>query len=269
MRPPTCTHTNSSHVCCRCHCYPAPEYEYRRLSAPSETIRLLALNGKAETSLPCIGHLLEASIHDLPAFEAVSYVWGSVRAKDFATLLNQRVGKACSGIISYPQRIKYSTLPLTSVQGHLLACLQRSSGWRLLWIDAICINQDDSSEKAAQIPLMGQIYSKATRVVICLPGIPSAIVNNARAAAEKLSSWKHKIQEIRGDMWKRKDTTGIRKIGPKMIGLDPGSMDPKDELHIPDKEMVPLYQLLGLEWFTRVWYEALLHETCVRHPLTC
>jgi hypothetical protein len=34
-----------------------------------------------------------------------------------------------------------------------------------LWADAVCINQADDSEKAAQIPLMVGIFKSATRVV--------------------------------------------------------------------------------------------------------
>ncbi len=34
-----------------------------------------------------------------------------------------------------------------------------------LWIDAVCIDQGNAAEKAAQIPLMGEVYSRAARVV--------------------------------------------------------------------------------------------------------
>jgi hypothetical protein len=37
-----------------------------------------------------------------------------------------------------------------------------------MWIDAICINQDNREEKEHQIPLMAEIYSKALRVVVWL-----------------------------------------------------------------------------------------------------
>jgi len=33
------------------------------------------------------------------------------------------------------------------------------------WIDALCINQDNVAEKNQQIPLMGEIYSRASRVI--------------------------------------------------------------------------------------------------------
>lgn len=39
---------------------------------------------------------------------------------------------------------------------------------RYLWIDAICINQDDIAEKNSQVAMMAEIYKKATRVNIWL-----------------------------------------------------------------------------------------------------
>jgi hypothetical protein len=39
---------------------------------------------------------------------------------------------------------------------------------RLLWIDAICINQRDSAERSSQIRIMGEIYLKAFSLVIWL-----------------------------------------------------------------------------------------------------
>ncbi|KAF4625441.1 hypothetical protein G7Y89_g12730 [Cudoniella acicularis] len=37
---------------------------------------------------------------------------------------------------------------------------------RQIWIDAICINQNDISERGSQVAIMGQIYTNATRVLI-------------------------------------------------------------------------------------------------------
>ncbi|KAG7284372.1 hypothetical protein NEMBOFW57_010745 [Staphylotrichum longicolle] len=37
-----------------------------------------------------------------------------------------------------------------------------------LWIDAVCIDQGNAAEKAAQIPLMGEVYSRAGRVLAWL-----------------------------------------------------------------------------------------------------
>jgi hypothetical protein len=39
---------------------------------------------------------------------------------------------------------------------------------RILWIDAICINQDDNDERGEQVARMGAIYGQATTVVLWL-----------------------------------------------------------------------------------------------------
>jgi hypothetical protein len=40
--------------------------------------------------------------------------------------------------------------------------------WRFLWIDAVCINQDDTKEKNERVRLMRRIYKTATQVTIFL-----------------------------------------------------------------------------------------------------
>jgi hypothetical protein len=39
---------------------------------------------------------------------------------------------------------------------------------RILWIDAVCINQGDNEEKLHQIQTMARIYSVASRVLVWL-----------------------------------------------------------------------------------------------------
>ncbi|KAF2189843.1 hypothetical protein K469DRAFT_500793, partial [Zopfia rhizophila CBS 207.26] len=39
---------------------------------------------------------------------------------------------------------------------------------RIVWVDAICINERDPAEQMEQIGLMGQIYSKAERALVWL-----------------------------------------------------------------------------------------------------
>jgi Heterokaryon incompatibility protein (HET) len=56
---------------------------------------------------------------------------------------------------------------------NLYDALNHWQGWKhdigtakaLLWVDAICISQDDLIERNHQVGLMGQIYSKATLVI--------------------------------------------------------------------------------------------------------
>jgi hypothetical protein len=39
---------------------------------------------------------------------------------------------------------------------------------RIIWIDAICINQEDNDEKGQQVQSMAKIYAKASRVIVWL-----------------------------------------------------------------------------------------------------
>lgn len=49
-----------------------------------------------------------------------------------------------------------------------LSSLRYDEITRDLWVDALCINQADTTEKSAQINLMPQIYGSAARTLIWL-----------------------------------------------------------------------------------------------------
>jgi hypothetical protein len=47
--------------------------------------------------------------------------------------------------------------------------LARDNGWtKRLWVDALCINQQDISERDSQVSMMGEIYSRACNVLVWL-----------------------------------------------------------------------------------------------------
>jgi hypothetical protein len=52
--------------------------------------------------------------------------------------------------------------------GDLAAILDSDDGRRVLWIDAICINQKDNKERTVQVRLLSRIYRNAARVVVWL-----------------------------------------------------------------------------------------------------
>jgi len=49
-----------------------------------------------------------------------------------------------------------------------LVAIKRIGVQEPLWVDPLCINQDDLRERASQISLMGQIYSSVNQVIIWL-----------------------------------------------------------------------------------------------------
>ena len=82
-------------------------------------------------------------------YEALSYTWGPPEPK-FPIVLHgspHYVGQNCFEAL---RRLRWTT------------------GTRKIFVDAICINQEDKSELSSQIALMGDVYSKAHRVLAWL-----------------------------------------------------------------------------------------------------
>lgn len=120
-----------------------------------------------ESSLSC-----ELEVHTLetcPLYQALSYTWGSPIVVEESALaqspsksyrINMKLFKT-SLIISITENLFDALIELSSA-GSNPCCIP------YLWVDAICINQDDLAEKSVQISLMGSIYSRASRVIVWL-----------------------------------------------------------------------------------------------------
>lgn len=115
---------------------------------PSEIRLLLLKTDGNDLELQTERHNIDEDID----FDAISYVWGS--ALPSATVI-------CNN----------ASLAVTPKAKEMLESLRNHKPHpdRLIWIDAICINQDDPQEKAEQIPLMSRIFSQASSVIVWLP----------------------------------------------------------------------------------------------------
>ncbi|KAK4112575.1 hypothetical protein N656DRAFT_709691, partial [Canariomyces notabilis] len=78
-----------------------------------------------------------------------SYVWGSERSLQPISVNNRE----------YSVGVNLSTA---------LSHLRDPFIERFIWVDAICINQDDVAEKTRQVRSMAKIYAKASRVIVWL-----------------------------------------------------------------------------------------------------
>ncbi|KAF4451407.1 HET-domain-containing protein [Fusarium austroafricanum] len=135
-----------------------PGFPYKDLVHASNEIRLLKLlRGSRNDNIEC-EFLPPVPLSNTITYEALSYTWGD------ATNLR---------VIKLDQRDFNVTPNLLAA----LIALRYADKSRILWIDAICINQDDDADKNYQVPLMSKIYTYATIVDVWLgpegPG-PSA-----------------------------------------------------------------------------------------------
>ncbi|CAI6097243.1 unnamed protein product [Clonostachys chloroleuca] len=123
---------------------------YPYSSLPPNTIRLLTIHpGSPHDPVSC--GLDHADVRQPPKYEALSYCWGD--PKDTTPI-------TCDGI---PFNV---TKSLHSALVRLRLPIQP----RIVWADAICINQGDTAERSAQVLLMQDIYRRASTVDVWLGG---------------------------------------------------------------------------------------------------
>jgi hypothetical protein len=110
---------------------------------------------------------------------------------------------------------------------------------RVLWIDALCINQEDPEERGHQVTIMGEIYSNGQQNLVYLgegDGIIISkalrIIENVLESARQETDGYHKWNDV---LWKggeyRRSDTGI-------------------EL---DTDLKPLFSFFSVAWFKRLW----------------
>jgi hypothetical protein len=88
-------------------------------------------------------------LEDNVPFEALSYTWGD--PTPIASI-----------------QLDGSQLPLAVNLESALKCLRYTNMSRLIWIDALCIDQQNIPERQSQVLLMGKIYGACTGVMIWL-----------------------------------------------------------------------------------------------------
>jgi hypothetical protein len=115
-------------------------------------IRLVELIPVTQTVLFLELNIIHVSLADCPDYEALSYRWGGQEPDIPIPCNNHR-------------------LLITRNVADALRYLRHKDKKRILWIDAICINQSDVGEKNHQVAMMYNIYRSAREVHVWLgPG---------------------------------------------------------------------------------------------------
>lgn len=129
------------------------EFKYQKLPESGSAIRLLRLLPSTGKTDPIQCEIFDTILDEATAlpYEALSYVWG-----------NTQDGRVIE--------VGQSTLRIGRNLFEALQALRASSptASRTIWVDAICINQADVTERAQQVRIMWKIYSGATRTTVWL-----------------------------------------------------------------------------------------------------
>ncbi len=174
---------------------------------------------------PIICTLVHINLGDAQStpYEAVSYTWGNAAE-------------------TRPITLDDSLYPVTMNLFSALKYLRNRTGPTRLWVDSLCINQQDLAERSAQVARMRDIFASASQVNVWLGdygGYPK-------------SDWHLAFQYMLACFdWVTQ---------PPKTAAEQHRMDTVEKRHAKGKDLMA--GLLGRAWFTRAW---VVQEVAVRH----
>jgi hypothetical protein len=118
-------------------------------------------------------HITSITPSTVELYSALSYTWGTDTPEKPTLLLDGHRLEVRKNLYEALEQLRWTDHP------------------RRLWIDAICINQKNDTEKDKQLPLMSEIYSKAETAEIWL----GPTEDNSDIALRALTGEKFSVQE--------------------------------------------------------------------------
>ena len=197
---------------------------YQGLDKERMEIRLLLIKaGQGSDELLCELQQAFLTSDPIPRYETVSYCWGDPTKTGDIVLNGRRM-----------------LVPASSKAA--IARMRLPDAARVLWIDALCINQDDPEERGHQVTLMSKVYSNGQQNLVYLGecdgptatkafNIIEQILDNARQETNEYEAWDDVVQ-VQGS----RGTHRFSKTGIELI---------------PD--ISPLCNLFSSSWFGRLW----------------
>ncbi|KAI1151692.1 heterokaryon incompatibility protein-domain-containing protein [Nemania diffusa] len=207
-------------------------------------IRLLTLLPAGSEADPIHCRLDVAELADQPAYEALSYCWGAT---------NPQRSIVCNGLRCNVGENLHSAF----------CHLRHADKERILWVDAICINQDDLGEKKDQVLLMREIYQDARRVLVWL-GPAARDDGLAFDTLQRLSGYWAEVSE----RW-ASDKLSVLKLGPfrdtlrelfRGAGGQLKDIEDDPRFRLQTREIVALQRVLERAWWRRTW---VIQELCL------
>ena len=215
-------------------------YVYRTLC--TSNIRLLTLlPGCVDNNINIILESVELTSSDKPNYEALSYTWGTSAADTELHVIQDN---------------EFKSLTVTKSLATALQHLRNEHHSQRFWIDAVCINQEDTGERSSQVARMADIFRSAAKVIIWL-GPESEQSALALHEIDELASKIHVDWEFYSIQPSSKDTT------------DGQWADLGKDAIFDDLTYASIARLLNRPWFERlwVWQEVFLAED--RADLVC
>lgn len=176
--------------------------------------------------VPCsqyiYGTLSDHELSEDVSYECLSYVWGTAK----------------SGSIIW---LDTYMIEISDNLDMALRCLQHQYEPRMLWVDFVCINQDDYDERKQQVHIIYRIFSKAEKVI--------AYLGDEADGSERLPNLLKRINDAHFEDAEDQTDSGKLFIRPWVegdwvrLGLPPSE----------DEAWLSLEKFISRPWFVRVW----------------
>ncbi|KAF5002419.1 hypothetical protein FGRMN_431 [Fusarium graminum] len=204
-------------------------------------IRLLRVQPGVSDSISI--QLSNVNLDAQPAFWALSYVWGPIEDPAIVTI---------NGIPFSVTRNLYHAL----IEYRRQFSKQDATTTSFLWVDAICLNQNDHLEKSVQVPRMSLIYGRCERVLAWLGPVEDDDMADVCQLADKLKLFVAPADPSHQSMTEGDRITSFRKSAYS---------DPQAAAEVESVRRA-LRSLGRRPWFRRVWIlqEAVLAQ---RQPM--
>lgn len=204
-------------------------FEYESIESPHDLRACELLPGNEDEDVHI--KLYHQPLSALKECEALSYEWGS-QFKDNIIYCDGKILKVTRNLMVALKRLRNRKPP--------------SSESRLLWIDAVCINQQDADEVPKQILIMSDIYANAKRVLVWI-GEEKTLTREAFGIFPVLAMYYEKSVWPLGEFDENNDWRIIRQSSILVDG------DRIEQLTQEECWPSVLELLTSRTYFTRLW----------------
>ena len=144
---------------------------------PVGGFRILVLHPSPNYLDPLRGKLVHAALDDHAPYEAVSYVWGDASQRG-SILIEGEVFSITSNLDTALRHIRYPTAS------------------RNLWVDSLCINQEDPRERSVHVQYMKDVYAHCSHDLLWL-GPDATVIQKCLNTMSDLGTLMEMDQEYR------------------------------------------------------------------------
>ncbi|KAI1428688.1 heterokaryon incompatibility protein-domain-containing protein [Xylaria sp. FL1777] len=260
-------------------------YEYTPITGPQE-IRLLILFPGSRSKVIKVG-LEHVNSTKHSQFEALSYVWGDNKETSNIRVQRRRRKPSSSSLSSsiptntaawsFEKEVTDTfnsqdwedagNVSITKNLAIVLDRLRYEDKPRILWVDALCINQENLDDKSEQVKRMGSNYENAQRTIVWLGPDANEVDENGDFDTELISNIQIAFDTFRksneralkdGQQVTDDQTTSWERRVQSPTQLMKTILEPDGKYHSDKvarfvKENDAIRALLKRPWWNRIW----------------